>query len=55
MGDGERSSEEFGAEDCVLFSLNFFGTAMVSSNVERVLQVFTGASDFAILQLIETH
>jgi hypothetical protein len=55
VGDGERSSKEFGIEDCVLFSLNFFGTALVSSNMERVLQVFTGASDFAILQLIDTH
>jgi hypothetical protein len=50
--DGEWSPKEFGIEDCVLFALDFFRTAMVSSNVERVLQIFAGASDFSVFELM---
>lgn len=51
MGDAERSAEEFRVEDGVLFAVDFFGLVAALSNVVRVHQVFTGASDFSALQL----
>jgi hypothetical protein len=51
VGDAERSAEEFRVEDGVLFPVDFFGLVAVLSNVVRVHQVFTGASDLSIFQL----
>ncbi len=51
MGDAERSAEGFRVDDGVLFAFDFFGLVAALSNVVRVHQVFTGASDLSIFQL----